>query len=80
MKGRRLGKGFWLVAGFLVAFLGFGLWGSTVAWRLAGNSKMSVHGYVALGLGVGFSLLLGFGLMGLAFFSSRRGWDDDQRR
>jgi hypothetical protein len=39
-----------------------------------------VHGYVALALGVVLSLLLGFGLMALAFYSARRGYDDDQGR
>jgi len=79
MKGFRLGWGFWLLTIFLMAFLAFAGWGVTVAWRLSGNAPMSVHGYVALALGVGLSLLLGFGLMGLAFYSSRHGWDDDER-
>jgi hypothetical protein len=60
--------------------LGLATWGFVLAWRIAGNAQMSVHGYVALGLGVGFSLLVGCGLMALAFYSSRHGYDDDSRR
>jgi hypothetical protein len=37
---------------------------------------MSVHGWVALVLGVVFSVLVGCGLMGLMFYSSRRGYDE----
>ncbi|HMB77069.1 MAG TPA: hypothetical protein VKN76_11760 [Kiloniellaceae bacterium] len=38
--------------------------------------EMSVHGYLAMGLGIGLSILLGGGLMALVFHSSRRGHDD----
>jgi len=37
---------------------------------------MSVHGWIALGLGVAGTVGLGWGLMALAFRSSREGWDD----
>jgi hypothetical protein len=40
---------------------------------------MPAQGYVALTLGVVFSLLVGFGLMALLFFSSRRGYDEPPR-
>ena len=43
---------------------------------LHSTAIMSVHGYIALGLGVFFSLLIGCGLMGLLFYSSRRGYDE----
>lgn len=76
----RLGLGFLALTIFLLAFLAFALWGFAMAWRMAGNTPISVHGYVALGLGVVLSLLLGGGLMALAFFSSRKGYDDDQGR
>ena len=41
---------------------------------------MSLHGYIALGLGVGLSILLWVGLMALVFYSSRRGYDDEAGR
>jgi hypothetical protein len=52
----------------------------TIAWALyAWNSidvDMPAHGYIAMTLGIVFSLLVGCGLMALVFFSSRRGYDD----
>jgi hypothetical protein len=78
MKSMGLGWGFWLLAVAMTVMLVFAAWGFTVAWKMAGNAPMSIHGYVALGLGVVLSLVLGGGLMALAFFSSRRGYDDDQ--
>ena len=35
--------------------------------------------YLAMGLGIFFSLLVGCGLMALMFFSSRRGYDEANR-
>jgi len=40
---------------------------------------MPGQGYLALTLGVVFALLVGFGLMALLFFSSRRGYDEPPR-
>jgi hypothetical protein len=37
---------------------------------------MDKHGWIALGLGSFFSLVIGCGLMALMFFSSRYGYDD----
>ena len=39
-------------------------------------AQMTVHGWIALGLGCGLSLLVGGGLMALVFHSSRHGYDD----
>jgi hypothetical protein len=39
---------------------------------------MSVHGYMAMILGVVFSLGIGCGLMALMFYSSRHGYDEYQ--
>jgi len=63
---------------FLLLVLGFTLWGFGAAWKMMGNTAMSIHGYVAMALGVVLSIALGGGLMALAFYSSRRGYDDDQ--
>jgi hypothetical protein len=63
----------------LVAMLGFVVWGFFAAWKLSGPVKMSIHGYVALGLAGGVTLLLGGGLMWLAFYSANKGWDDIDR-
>lgn len=74
----RLSIGAILLAVVLLALLGFAIWGLTVAWRLAGNTTMSVHGWIAMGLAAVLTLGLGGGLMWLAFYSSRRGYDDQQ--
>ena len=40
---------------------------------------MPAQGYIALIIGVVFSLVVGIGLMALLFFSSRRGYDEPPR-
>lgn len=45
-------------------------------WRLIGGGPMSVHGWIALGLGVLGTVGLSWLLMSLAFRSDRDGWDD----
>jgi hypothetical protein len=45
------------------------------AWTRT-HAVMSVHGWIALTLGVLFSIILGCGLMALVFYSSRRGYDE----
>jgi hypothetical protein len=49
------------------------------AWNSV-EVEMSVHGYVAMILGVVFSLGIGCGLMALMFYSSRHGYDEHDRR
>ncbi len=75
---KRVGVGMILLTLFLLGLLAFAAWGFVTAWRMAGNAPMGVHGYIAMGLGVALSLLLGGGLMALAFYSARHGYDDDQ--
>ena len=41
-----------------------------------GDSEASVHYYIAIALGIGFSMLLAGGLMGLIFLSSGTGHDE----
>ncbi|MEH2488374.1 hypothetical protein [Bradyrhizobium sp. AZCC 2230] len=55
-----------LVAACSLGYLG---WTST-------DTKVPEAGYVALVLGVVFSLLVGAGLMALVFYSSRKGYDE----
>jgi hypothetical protein len=45
------------------------------AWRHV-EAEMSMHGWIALGLGVVVTMAVGVGLMALVFFSARRGYDD----
>ena len=46
-------------------------------WLELDDVSLGAHGWIALGLGVGVSLILGVGLMMLVFRSARRGYDDD---
>ena len=47
--------------------------GAVVTWGATTGVEIGKHGWIALGLGTFFSLLVGCGLM---FFSSRSGHDD----
>jgi hypothetical protein len=51
------------------------IWASFV-WNTGGENVMDKHGWIALGLGTFFSLLIGWGLMVLMFYSSRSGHDE----
>jgi hypothetical protein len=62
----------------LLALLGVALWWAIHAWNSV-DVEMSVHGYIAMILGIVFSLMIGCGLMGLMFYSSRHGYDDIDR-
>jgi hypothetical protein len=45
------------------------------AWNSV-DVEMSIHGYIAMILGIVFSLVIGCGLMALMFYSSRHGYDE----
>jgi hypothetical protein len=60
----------------LAAFGGFAVWAFVQLWALAGDTRMSVHGWIAMGLAGGLTLVIGGGLMWLAFYSARKGYDD----
>jgi hypothetical protein len=49
---------------------------ASIGWSLGDAADVPVSGYVALALGVVLSLAVGFGLMTLVFFSSRKGYDE----
>ena len=51
-------------------------WGLALAWSLIGGGAMSIHGWIALGLGLFGTVALAWALMALAFRSHREGWDD----
>ena len=66
----------------MLAALGALLIGALVlgirTWTDLGDVSMPWQGWLALILGVVFTLGLGVGLMGLVFYSSRHGHDDTQ--
>jgi hypothetical protein len=51
-----------------------------LSWQEMAEVEIGFHGYLALGLGAGITILLWVGLMSLVFFSSRRGYDDEAGR
>jgi hypothetical protein len=50
--------------------------GISLFWRLIGGGDLSLHGWIALSLGIFGTVALAWGLMALAFRSDREGWDD----
>jgi len=65
---------------FLMALVGATLWWSIALWNADGPAEMSGHGYVAMTLGIVFSLIVGIGLMALVFYSVRKGYDRPAER
>jgi flagellar basal body-associated protein FliL len=72
----RMGVGSWivlivllllLVATGVVVYLG---------WTLGNGTDVPTSGYAAMAFGVIISLAVGFGLMALLFYSSRKGYDE----
>jgi len=56
----------------LVATAAVSLW----VWDELGSTEIGVQGYIALSLGAVATLVIGGGLMGLVFYSSRHGYDE----
>jgi hypothetical protein len=54
-------------------------WHAVGAWNSIGGPPMPTTGYVAMTLGIVFSLVVGCGLMALLFYSHRHGYDDQIR-
>jgi hypothetical protein len=54
--------------------LGAAIWFMFYGWNLA-DGQIDTNGYIALGLGVLLSMVLGGGLMALLFWSNRKGYD-----
>jgi hypothetical protein len=81
-KSKTLSTGTWLVIAALVGMLLASLVGLWVVVAHGNIPQISIHGWIAMGLGVVFSLVIGCGLMWLSFYSARQGFDDraDPRR
>lgn len=63
----------------LFVLLGVAIWFAGSAWVHFGGSDVPpipVWGWIAIAGGVLISLAVGFGLMGLIFYSSRHGYDE----
>lgn len=68
------GIGAWVIVIVLIALL---VATAVLAYRgwMLGEGEVPESGYIALTLGVIFSLVFGVGLMALVFYSSRKGYD-----
>jgi hypothetical protein len=64
----------------LFALLAASFWFVGVSWTRLGGDEIPLYGWFAIIGGVGFSLLVGGGLMALVFYSSRHGYDDTDSR
>ncbi len=73
---KRLSVGQIILLAALIVLLILSLFWAVSAWNEGSSVEMSNHGWIALGLGTFFSLLIGCGLMALMFYSNRSGHDD----
>ena len=64
----------------LMALLFASLWYAYGIWNALEAADMPGWMYAAMAGGVVFSFLVGGGLMGLVFYSSRAGYDDEAAR
>jgi len=60
----------------LLAVLAAAVWFAYYVWASDAGPPMPASGYVAMALGVLFSLVVGIGLMALVFYSHRHGYDE----
>jgi hypothetical protein len=64
----------WITAAILGGFFGASMWWAFGAWESVPD-RMTTNGFVAMVLGVIFTIALGAGLMALVFWSHRKGYD-----
>ena len=64
----------WMALGAAIAVM------LALAWLKASGSPLPIHMVIATIAGVGFSVLLGTGLMGLVYFSNNSGHDEGAHR
>lgn len=72
--------GSWIIVGVLLGILAASSWFAYQGLTTGEGVQISVHGYIAMALGIFFSLVVGVGLMTLVFYSSRAGYDEPHRR
>jgi hypothetical protein len=76
MQQRNMSLGTIALVVALIAILAAALWYAAGAWISVAGPPMPTVGYVAMILGIVFSLIVGCGLMALLFYSSRHGFDE----
>jgi flagellar basal body-associated protein FliL len=69
--------GGWIAIIVLCLLLAAALFGAYQGWTAhSGGIDLPDWGYALLGVGIVFGLVVGCGLMALAFYSSRSGYDE----
>ncbi len=66
----------WALAAVLFGLLAGAVFVAHYGWVSAGDVTMPPWGWLMMGLGILFSLVVGCGLMILLFYSSRAGFDE----
>jgi hypothetical protein len=72
----RMGVGSWIILIVLLSLLVATGVVVYLGWTLGNGADVPTSGYTAMALGVILSLAVGFGLMALIFYSSRKGYDE----
>jgi hypothetical protein len=74
--GLRVGVGSWIILIVLLSLLVATSFVVYLGWTLGNGTDVPTSGYAAMAFGVVISLAVGFGLMALLFYSSRKGYDE----
>jgi hypothetical protein len=69
-------SGSWIIILLLLAILAAAGWFGYEGLTVDPGAPVSKHGYIAMALGIFFSIVIGVGLMALVFYSSRAGYDE----
>ena len=72
----RMGVGSWIILIVLLSLLVATSFVVYLGWTLGNGTDVPTSGYAAMAFGVVISLAVGFGLMALLFYSSRKGYDE----
>lgn len=59
----------------VVALAAAGTVGTARIWTAIGGGPLTIHGWIAMAVGIGGTVALAWVLMALAFRSDRDGWD-----
>jgi uncharacterized integral membrane protein len=65
----------WLVGGGVLVLIVIALWAADVAWSQV-QVDLPAWAWLTIGLGTVMCFVVGGGLMGLIFYSSRQGYDE----
>ena len=72
----RMGVGSWIILIVLLSLLAATGVVIYFGWTRGNGTDVPTSGYAAMAFGVIISLAIGFGLMALLFYSSRKGYDE----